>query len=258
MNQKYLLGFSIDNQKKENLIYFEATPENIVSFICKYQSCRKLAVCTIDGKPFLTVNPAGKLTIPDRNYLTDQLLPILLPIQAGDAPIPPMNVVSQEAAQAETCPKPDWNYLYWDGYSNQKYQTIMNGSGLLDWEQDGVTHKIELRVRPYMSRSNLAIEMLCWDKGEPEPWPSLTVNLEGRREKNCAFVDVSLKDGLMQWLNKQGLAKPTGCMVQNGPYFYSEYRFSSKRLKELDADGYRVYAEAQRGRSSQSKGGEER
>ena len=85
----------------------------------------------------------------------------------------------------------------------------MDGSGLLDWEQDGEIHKIELQVSHYMDQNNLDIKMVCWDSGELEFWKSLTVNLKGQRDKNCAFVDSSLKDNLPQWMSGNGLAKHT-------------------------------------------------
>ncbi|HIW15036.1 MAG TPA: DUF4313 domain-containing protein [Firmicutes bacterium] len=243
MNQKYLCGVAVNGQEEEILAYFEATPENVAAFLCAYPSYRKIAVCTTDGKPFLTVDLGLRVTIPDQKYLHEKLLPILHPIQQGEAGPPKLKTVSKEIAEAAPCPKPDWNYLYWDGYSNKKYQAILNGKGLLNWEQDGKIHKVELQVRPYMDRNNLAIEIVCWDSGVPEPWKSLTVNLDGQRDKNYAFVDCDLKDDLLLWLDKNGLAKHTGSMVQNGSAVYAEYRFIGKRLKELDPDGYRVYEE---------------
>lgn len=180
--------------------------------------------------------------MPDQKYFAEKLRPILIPIQHGAIPILPMKAVSQEAAEAESCPKPDWNYLRWDGYSDEKHQAILDGSGLLDWEQDGEIHKIELQVSHYMNQNNLDIKMVCWDSGEPEFWKSLTVNLKGQRDKNCAFVDSSLKDNLPQWMSWNGLAKHTGLIVQYGPDVYSEYLFNAKMLRELDANGYEDYS----------------
>lgn len=242
MNQKYFCGVSISGMDKYIHAYFEATPESIASFICTYRANRKTAVCTIDGKPFLTAKYGLIDIMPDQKYFAEKLRPILIPIQHGAIPIPPMKAVPQEVAEAESCPKPDWNYLRWDGYSDEKYKAILDGSGLLDWEQDGEIHKIELQVSHYMDQNNLDIKMVCWDSGEPEFWKNLTVNLKGQRDKNCAFVDSSLKDNLPQWMSGNGLAKHTGLIVQYGPDIYSEYLFNAKRLRELDAKGYEDYS----------------
>lgn len=263
MNQKYLQGFSSDMESPDNAVFFEATPENITAFLMQYQRAQMSAIGTVDNRLFLTAKIGLIDTCPDQEYLSKKLLPIYAKVQMGDIPVPELKTVPEEAVLAEKCPTPDWNYLYWEGYSNKKYQTILSGKGLLDWEQDGKIHKVELQVRPYMDRNNLAIEIVCWDSGEPEPWESLTVNLDGRRDKNCAFVDSSLKADLILWLDKNGLAKHTGSLVQNGPTVYAEYRFIAKRLKELDPDGYRVYeeryTEARKAQQpSRKKGGNER
>ena len=43
-------------------------------------------------------------------------------------------------------------------------------------EKYGTTRPIQLQVAAYMN-GNLAIEMITWEDGCPEPWNTLTVNL---------------------------------------------------------------------------------
>lgn len=263
MNQKYLLGLSTDNQENESIVYFKATPENIASFLCTNKSSPQCVVYTIEGKPFLTAYKGLIDTIPDQKYLIEQLQPVLIPMQMGETPVSKLDTVSQEVAEAEPCPQPDWNYLRWDGYDDAKYQAIMSGDGLFEWEQFGKIHKIELKVQSYIEESNLAIEMVDWDKQEPEPWGILTVNLDGRREKDCAFIDINnLGDKVLPWLEENGLARPTGRMQQSGYAVYPECRFDASRLQQLDAKGYQVYLErfekAQRKLSSRGKDGDAR
>ena len=127
--------------------YFEATPESIDSFICTYRANRKTAVCTIDGKSFLTAKYSLIDIMPDQKYFAEKLRLILIPIQHGDIPMPPMKAVPQEVAEAESCPKPDWNYLRWDGYSDRKYQGIQSGEALLDFDLSGEKAVLEVQVR---------------------------------------------------------------------------------------------------------------
>ena len=228
MNQKYFCGVSISGMDKYIHAYFEATPESIASLFALIVQTEKLRYVRLTGNLSSQLNTVLIDIMPDQKYFAEKLRPILIPIQHGAISIPPMKAVPQEVAEAESCPKPDWNYLRWDGYSDEKYQAILDGGGLLDWEQDGEIHKIELQVSHYMDQNNLDIKMVCWDSGELEFWKSLTVNLKGQRDKNCAFVDSSLKDNLPQWMSGNGLAKYTGLIVQYGPDIYSEYLFNAK------------------------------
>lgn len=52
----------------------------------------------------------------------------------------------------------------------------------LELEKRGRVIPITLQVSSY-PHGNLAIQLLGWEAGYPEPWSSLTVNLDGRREK---------------------------------------------------------------------------
>ena len=57
-------------------------------------------------------------------------------------------------------------------------------------EKYGTTRPIQLQVASYMN-GNLAIEMITWEDGCPEPWNTLTVNLTWPCEKDCAFIDTN-------------------------------------------------------------------
>lgn len=263
MNQNYLLGRTVDKYQKESLVYFKATPENIASFLCTNQWNPFSEIYTVDGKPFLSARTGLIDTMPDQKYLIEQLQPVLIPMQTGRAPIPKLDTVTQEIAEAEPCPQPDWNYLRWEGYDDARYQAIMDGGDFLEWEQFGETHRIELRVQTYVDDNNLAIEMVSWDKGEPGPWSILTVNLDGRRGKDCAFINVNhLGDKILPWLEKNGLARPTGRVRQSGFVSYPEYHFNTEKLQQMDAKGYREYLqryeEAQKQHPSPKIGGDAR
>lgn len=121
---------------------------------------------------------------------------------------------------------------------------------LLPYEKYGSTHQIQLAVTSYVG-GNLAIQMVAWEDGYPEPWASLTVNLDGKRQKDCAFIDTNGDPDFPVWIIRNGLAVPTGILQRSGSCEYPEYRFRADRLQELDPDGYASYlASQQSGKSA--------
>ena len=82
---------------------------------------------------------------------------------------------------------------------------------------------------------NLSIAMLTWENGYGEPWASLTVNLEGTRQKDCAFINTNGDPDFPVWLIRHGLAIPTGIVQHSGNCKYPEYRFRAERLQQIDA-----------------------
>lgn len=244
MNQKYLQGISSDMDGIEDAVFFEATPENITAFLMQHQRAAMSAISTVDGRSFLTARTGLIDVCPDQEFLAQKLLPVYAGVQMGHAPIPPLKTVSREIALAEKCPLPDWNYLRWNGCSDEKYQALRSGKGLLELSWQGETVSLELQVRSYYSGGNLALLLVDWSSGEPEEWADLTVNLGGRRQKDCAFLDVNgLGQEILPWVEKNGLGKPTGRTERSGFVTYPECQFQADKLKELDAEGYQIYCQ---------------
>lgn len=135
MNQKYLQGISSDMDGIEDAVFFEATPENITAFLMQHQWAAISAIGTVDDRSFLTARTGLIDVCPDQEFLAQKLLPVYAGVQMGHAPIPPLKTVSREIALAEKCPLPDWNYLRWNGYSDEKYQALRSGKGLLEHQQ---------------------------------------------------------------------------------------------------------------------------
>lgn len=123
MNQKYLMGMAAGGRKT---VVFEATAPNIAAFICQNRTAPELTVCTLDYKMFLTARMGMVDICPDRKFLVQELLPELVPMQMGQVQDAPLTVVPRESVQDEKCPQPDWNYLQWGGYRNEKYQKLIS------------------------------------------------------------------------------------------------------------------------------------
>ncbi|WP_368379350.1 DUF4313 domain-containing protein [[Clostridium] symbiosum] len=111
----------------------------------------------------------------------------------------------------------------------------------------GKIYPISLEVNSYMD-GNLAIQMYSWEDGYPEPWDFLTVNLEGKREKDCAFIDTNHNgQEILVWIIRNGLAVPAGRYGRSGYCSYPEYRFKETLLREIDPKGYENYIESSAG-----------
>ena len=210
MNQKYLQGISSDMDGTEDAVFFEATPENITAFLMQHQWAAMSAISTVDDRSFLTARTGLIDVCPDQEFLAQKLLPVYAGVQMDRAPIPPLKTVSKEIALAEKCPLPDWNYLRWNGYSDEKYQALRSGKGLLELSWQGETVSLELQVRSYYSGGNLALLLVDWSSGEVE---------------------------------KNGLGKPTGRAERSGFVTYPECQFQADKLRELDAEGYQIYCQ---------------
>ncbi len=98
-----------------------------------------------------------------------------------------------------------------------------------------------IQVRSYLN-GNLAIQMISWEDGTPEPWSTLTVNLDRMCQKNCAFIDTNNNgDSILPWLIRYGLAVPTGILARSGYCVYPEFRFRENALRDADPEGYMTY-----------------
>lgn len=118
---------------------------------------------------------------------------------------------------------------------------------LFDYEKYGKTHRIALKVASYLD-GNLAVDMEAWDEGYAEARSNLTVNLDGERGKDCAFIDTNHNgDDIIIWIIRNGLAVPTGVRRRSGSCEYQEYRFRADRLQELDPEGYADYLKQRQG-----------
>ena len=137
MNQKYLQGLSSIWKVQTKLSFFEATPENITAFLMQHQWAQMSAMELWTTDLFLTARMGLIDTCPDQAYLLQKLLPIYAKVQMGDIPVPKLKTVPKEIALAEKCPKPDWNYLRWEGYSDKKYQEYSQRKGSFGNVLDG-------------------------------------------------------------------------------------------------------------------------
>lgn len=254
MNQTYLKGFASDmtDGDYENGVIFVATAKNIAAFVASHPRASELEITTLDEKPFLTGYRGFIDVCPDQEYLRTLLLPVFVPMQEGEMEIPEL-VRADEQAKNYECPMPDWNYLRWEGLEDKAYLRwqaagLLEGEvpevardQLLPYSRFGKTHRIQLVFQMY-TEGNLGIEMYVHEHREVEPWGMLTINLDGKRSKDCAFIDINNHGyEIMKWIEKHGLGHPTGRIGQSGYCIYPEVRFEAELLRKLNPRAYEVY-----------------
>lgn len=99
----------------------------------------------------------------------------------------------------------------------------------------GADRKIALVKNTYTQNDNLAIQMISHDGEFPEPWNSLTVNLSGKCDTDCAFIDVNNNGAdIINWLIKNDIAHPTGRTEVSGFCAYPEVKFTKRALCDMD------------------------
>ena len=106
MNQKYLMGMAAEGGQA---VVFEAKASNVAAFISQNRMAPELLICTLDYKMFLTARRGMIDMCPDRKFLVQELLPVLVPMQTGQVQDMPLVLVPRESVQDEECPQPDWN-----------------------------------------------------------------------------------------------------------------------------------------------------
>lgn len=110
----------------------------------------------------------------------------------------------------------------------------------------GTTELLRFFVNMYECDKSLAVQAFsqsedCADYWEP--YGTVTVCLYVGCGDNCAFVDTNNLPGIDTVLEKEGIAKKTGRVLQSGFCVYPEMKFNTNILKQMDSEGYARYRE---------------
>lgn len=88
----------------------------------------------------------------------------------------------------------------------------------------------------YVKPTRLYLGLRTREYGEEyfEPYCDITVNLPGEMisGENCAFVDTNNAPFITEFLEKNGLAEPTGLFGFSGWCAYPEYRFDLEKISK--------------------------
>lgn len=243
MNQKYLKGIIEDTGDG---FVFKATPENIASFIWRYSWDAKVTVATLDHRMFLTASLGMVSACPDTKYLNEHLMPALKRVMSKPTQEATLVMVPAAALKGERCPLPDWNFLYWAGYSDRKYQMILDKSGLLPFSDGRCNYLVEVAVHTYQNSNGLAVSLVPWRGLTPGEEIWLTVNPGEKMRLDHAYLNVEqYTPEVLNWLEANNIAQPTGRNQQLGFSICPEFSFNPVRLRELDPDGYERHLQCQ-------------
>lgn len=86
----------------------------------------------------------------------------------------------------------------------------------------------------YVTNDGLAVEIITDTFGDWEPYGEVTVNF-GFASERYAYVDVNNMPNITEFLEENGLAKPTGLEYHSGYCVYPMYEFTDKFFAESDA-----------------------
>lgn len=106
---------------------------------------------------------------------------------------------------------------------------------MLNYVKYGRNYPMTFELANYAENASLYVGLITNEKGYPEPWSGLTVNLnESRRCKpNCAYIDTNNNGNeILDWLETNGLGKQTGKVAASGWCWYPEFEFNMEALME--------------------------
>ncbi len=95
------------------------------------------------------------------------------------------------------------------------------------------TYDVTLKKEAYHEPRTLAVQAVCID--DDEPFATLTVNLDGYtgaglQSDTRAFVDTNNCPWAEAFLRDNGIARPTGIVMQSGYSKYPLYEFDLSKL----------------------------
>ena len=110
----------------------------------------------------------------------------------------------------------------------------------LNYKSDNL--ELRVKITAYCQNNNLALMLHSKTDLGFEPFCTLTVNPTVISPKDCSFINTNLGiAGILEWIERYGLAVPTGRYAYSGYCEYPEYQFNPEVLRELDPDGYSDY-----------------
>ena len=93
------------------------------------------------------------------------------------------------------------------------------------------TYDVTLEATNYSYNNNLAIQMWTEVEGYPEPFATLTVNLNyGKLPENKAFIDINNCPWAEEFIRENKLGKPTGEIGYSGFCEYPMYEFNLDKI----------------------------
>lgn len=104
--------------------------------------------------------------------------------------------------------------------------------------------EVELDIQQYANNGRIAVELISFEDGEPEPFGSLTVNIDAPAPDYCGYLDTNNLSNAEKFVTENGLGEFTGLTGRSGYCEYPLYLFNADRLRELCPEQMAVYEQS--------------
>lgn len=102
----------------------------------------------------------------------------------------------------------------------------------------GETHKVCFSRASYYDNRNLAVLAYCDEEGGLWPYADITVNIEPLDDPCLAAIDTNnLGDGIVEWLEDNGIASFAGRTIPSGFCLFPVVKFDEDWLDSLPYEG---------------------
>ena len=99
----------------------------------------------------------------------------------------------------------------------------------------GTDHLITLDLDTYRDNGTLAIQMICYDDGYPEPWDRLTVNMSDSDTlgEDTQYVDVNHNgEEILNWIEANNLGTVTDIYYHSDWVSYPAVKFNMDEVRK--------------------------
>jgi hypothetical protein len=115
----------------------------------------------------------------------------------------------------------------------EQQKTQESTKRLIYHSEYGGDSEIQLEIQQYANNGRLAISMTTNEDGFPEPYGSLTVNIDAAAPDYCAYLDINNLSNAEKFVTENGLGEFTGITARSGYCEFPLYMFNVNKLREL-------------------------
>lgn len=115
----------------------------------------------------------------------------------------------------------------------EQQKTQESAKSLIYHSKYGGDSKIQLEIQQYANNGRLAISMTTNEDEFPEPYGSLTVNIDAAAPDYCAYLDINNLSNAEKFVTENGLGEFTGITARSGYCEFPLYMFNVNKLREL-------------------------
>lgn len=125
--------------------------------------------------------------------------------------------------------------------AEEKAELKDKGSTMIYHSEYGGDSVVSLDIRQYADNGRIALQLITDEEGEPEPFGSLTVNIDAPAPHYCGYLDINNLSNAGKFVTEHGLGEFTGITGRSGFCEYPLYLFDADRLREHCPEQMAVY-----------------